>query len=252
MKNYLNHLSLAQKLTFLTLLITIACSAAIMGCVYYFILHLSDDNLSEELKTRQSFIQKAYIEPLSKVDKVQISEVSQSLLLKNGYSYVAAIRVVDSNENVLYLDSTFENKQSSIESYAKLPFTKMGVSEIRKEGKLLGRVSVVFTSEAKMKKYQGILSGIFLASSLFVVFTCVWIYFFFNNILTYPLNKLLEHVKQLKSENYETRDYADIPHELELIGNTLNYASSLIKKRNDDFKHHSEDLEKMVEDRTCE
>jgi methyl-accepting chemotaxis protein len=251
-KNLLNRQSIAQKLTFLTLVITVVGTVAILSCVYYFTLDLNMRFLSNELRERQAIIERAYVEPLWNFDQVQIGEVSKSLLTNNDYTFLTAVRVMDPRGNVLFQTNNSKDQKFSFEEYAKRPFSKLGVSQVKKDGEVLGTVYVIFTSEGIMSQYRGLLSSIFLISLLIVSFTSVWIYFFMNRLLTHPLNKLLDHVKDLRNEQYEAKEYTGLSHELQLIANALNFTATLVKKRNDDLKNHSDNLERMVADRTSE
>jgi C4-dicarboxylate-specific signal transduction histidine kinase len=208
--------------------------------------------LSNELQERQAIIERAYVEPLWNFDQVQIEEVSKSLLTNNDYTFLTAVRVMDPMGNVLFQTNNSKDQKFSFEEYAKRPFSKLGVSQVKKDGEVLGTVDVIFTSEGIMSQYRGLLSSIFLISLLIVSFTSVWIYFFMNRLLTHPLNKLLDHVKDLRNEQYEAKEYTGLSHELQLIANALNFTATLVKKRNDDLKNHSDNLERMVAERTSE
>jgi two-component system NtrC family sensor kinase len=255
-KTLVKHFNLAQRLTFLTLAITVISSTVLLGCVYYFILQLNNQFLEGEIRERQAIIEHAYVEPLWSFDQHQIEEVSKSLINNNGYTYIEAVRVVDPSGNVLFEtvenESETANKVINLEEYSKKQFTKIGTTKIKKGDQELGTVQIVFTSEGVMSKYRGLITSIFLFSFMIVGFTCFWINLFFKKILTSPLNKMLTHVRELKNAKFETHDYSEHTGELQDIGNTLNFTSTLIKKRNDDLKHHSENLEKMVAERSGE
>lgn len=252
MKTLANYFNLAQKLTILTLVVTVISSSALLACVYFFILQLNNQFLEGEIGEREAIIEHAYVEPLWSFDQHQIEEVSKSLINNNGFTYIEAVRVIDPGGNILFEKAEGSKRVLSLDEYVNKPFTKIGSTKIKKGEQELGTVQIVFTSEGVMNKYRGLITSIFLFSFMIVAFTCFWINVFFNKILTNPLNKLLTHVQELKNARFETHNYTEHTGELQDIGNTLNYTSTLIKKRNDDLKHHSENLEKMVADRTSE
>lgn len=251
-KNSLNNLTLAQKLTFLTLIITVVSSAITLGCVYIFILKLNNQFLEGEIREREIIIEHAFIEPLWSFDQRQIEQVSKSLISNNGFTYIEAVRVVDPSGNILFEKASDSDRIGNLEEYARKPFTKVGSTRIMKGKEHLGTVQIAFTSQGVMNKYKGLLTSIFMFSFLIVGFTCFWINVFFNKSLTMPLNRLLRHVEELKNARFETHQYDALSGELRDIGNTLNFTSALVKKRNDDLKNHSETLEKMVAERTSE
>lgn len=248
----LHNLTLAQKLTFLTLIITVVSSIITLSCVYFFILKLNNQFLEGEIKERETIIEHAYMEPLWSFDQRQIEQVSKSLISDNGFTYIEAVRVIDASGNILFEKAHNSDRIGNLEEYARKPFTKVGSTRIMKGKEHLGTVQIAFTSQGVMNKYKGLLTSIFLFSFLIVGFTCFWIHVFFNKLLTTPLNRLLCHVQELKNARFETHPYAGLTGELRDIGNTLNFTSELVKKRNDDLKHHSETLEKMVAERTNE
>lgn len=225
---------------------------AVLGCVYFFLLQLNNQFLESETKEREAIIEHAFIEPLWSFDQHQIEEVSKSLITNNGFSYIEAVRVVDPTGNVLFELADGKDHFVNIEDYANRPFTKVGTTKITRAGQNLGSVQIAFTTKGVMDKYRGLFTSIILFSLMITALTCFWINVFFNRLLTAPLNRLLSHVKELKNAKFETHQYSGVSCELQDIGNTLNYTSTLIKKRNDDLKHHSENLEKMVEERTAE
>lgn len=252
MKDYIDHIGLSKKLTFLTLAFTLISSFAILACVYFFTFRLNEKFLINELKERQVMIEHSFVEPLWNFDQLQIEEVSKSLIGLNGYGNITAVRVIDSSGNILFQAPVINSSHISFDEYAKRPFTKVGITQIKKANEILGTVQIVFTTEATVENYRGLLFRIFSISCCLICLTCIWIYFFFDKNLTNPLNKLLEHVKQLKNEKYEVREYINISSELQLIGNALNFTSTLINKRNNDLKNHTENLEKLIEERTSE
>jgi len=252
-KKLFSHLTLAQKLTSLTLMITAMSSAVTLGFVYFFTVKLNSQFLAGEIKARESIIEHAYVEPLWSFDQKQIEAVSKSLISDNGFSYIEAVRVIDSYGNVLY-EKTFDSERiGRIEDYASKPFTKLGSTKIFKGQEHLGTVMIAFTSQGVIEKYRGLLAGIFLFSILIVSFTCFWINLYFKKHLSNPLNALLTHIGEIKNAQFENHYYDNtLSDELRDIGNTLNFTAALVKKRNDDLKHHSENLEKMVAERTRE
>lgn len=251
MRSLFKKFTLAEKLTFFTLAITVVSALTVLSCVYFFILQLNNQFLDGEIRKREMIIKRAYVEPFWTFDQLQIEEVSKSLISNDGHASIEAVRVVDSSGNVLY-EKADKGRMLSLDEYSKMPFTKIGSIKIAKNGQGLGTVQVAFTSQGVMNKYRALLTGIFIFSFMVMGFTCFWIKVFFNRLLTDPLNKLLLHVNELKNGKFETHHYNGLSGELQDIGNTLNYTSTLIKKRNDDLKHHSENLEKIVAERTTE
>jgi len=246
------NLTLAQKLTFLTLVITVMSSAVTLGFVYFFILKLNAQFLEGEIKERESIIEHVYVEPLWSFDQKQIEEVSKSLISNSGFTYIEAVRVIDPYGNVLYERSMGKDRVGNLEDYAKAPFTKVGSTKIYKSKEHLGTVWIAFTAQGVMDKYRGLLTSIFLFSFLIVGFTCFWINVFFKKLLSEPLNALLCHIQQIKNAQFINHPYDGLTDELRDIGNTLNFTAALVKKRNDDLKNHSENLERMVAERTNE
>jgi signal transduction histidine kinase len=251
-KNIFININLAQKLTFLTLAITVLSSIITLGVLYFFILQLNDQFLASEMKDRESIIEHAFVEPLWNFDQNQIEQVSKSLISQNGFTYINAVRVLDSAGNILFDKAPKFDRVANMEEYARRPFTRIGFIKIKKGGEFLGTVQIAITAEGAMNKYRGLLMSILFFSFMIMGLTCFWINVFFNKLLTNPLSRLLLHVQEMKNAQFENHLYEGLSGELRDIGNTLNFSATLIKKRNDDLRHHSLNLEKMVAERTTE
>lgn len=252
MKKIFQNINLAQKLTFLTLAITVLSSIITLGCLYFFILQLNSQFLASEMKERESIIEHAYVEPLWNFDQNQIEQVSKSLMSQNGFTYIDAVRVLDSSGNILFEKALKYDRVDKMKAYARRPFSRIGLIKIKKGAEYLGTVQIAITAEEAMNKYRGLLMGILFFSFMIVGLTCFWINVFFNKLLTNPLNRLLQHVQEMKNAQFENHPYEGLSGELRDIGNTLNFSATMIKKRNDDLRHHSLNLEKMVAERTTE
>ncbi len=222
---YLKNLSLAKKLTFLTLVITLVSSIAILVCSYYFIGKLNWHNLEDELKAAQSVVEHVYIEPLWSFDQKQINEISNSFLEDESSAQVIYIKVQDSKGEILYQKHKDQSFIQSNEIPITNDFTKIMSTKIKKDNTILGEVTLGYSTEKQMVKYKTILANIFLASFFLIMMTCICVYFFFNKILTKPLDKILEHVELLKNEKYEVRYYSDLSKEMELISSAINLSS---------------------------
>lgn len=251
-KIFLNKISLAKKITFMIFVTRIATSMSIVLYAYYFVSHLNKDFLNNELKEHQAIIKLSYVAPLLNSDKAQIEEVTKALLFNSGYAYMQAIRVVSPKGEVLFQSSKDSLKSVDFNYYQNRPNTKIMVDEITKNGKQLGKVFVVFSTETLVAKFKEVISKVIVAALLIVILFSVVTYFFFTKMITRPLNELLDHIRQLRNEKYDPKEYSDLSFELRLIANALNFTSSLIKKRNDELKNQADVLEKIVHERTCE
>lgn len=252
MKNWLQNLSLAQKITFLTLGFCVSSALAILLVVYYSIVDLNESILNNELNAHKTIMSRAYIEPMWSFDKIQIEEVSNSFLDNQGFASVVGLKVVDLNGNVLFYKNKLLEGPSGPALEDSPEFTKTGESLIKKNGEILGRVYVTFSTDSIMSKHRNTLGSICLITLIILGFISIGINLLFNKLLTTPLNRLLDHIRQIRNQNYETKEYPTHSHEMQLISNALNYTSHLIKKRNSDLKNHTDNLEKIVAERTSE
>jgi two-component system NtrC family sensor kinase len=225
---------------------------AILVVVYFSIVNLNESMLNREIEGGKNIITNAYIEPLWSFDKTQIEEVSNTFLNDNGFVSTTAIKVVDPKGKVLFYKSTISKDNLPFENYANMPFTKTTVSEIKKNGEVLGSVYIAFTTSSIMSMYKNFLGLILLFTFFILGIISICLNLFFNKVLTTPFNQLLDHIKQIRNENYERKIYPFVSHEMQLISNAINYTSHLINKRNNDLKNYTENLEKMVDERTSE
>ncbi len=231
---------------------TIASSVSIFLYLHYYIVHINQDFLENELKEHQAIIQHSFSTPLLYSDSEEITEVSKALLHNSGYAYLKALSVSDSSGKILFRDSNYSDKSLEFKEYLKRPNTKMLVNEVKKDGKLLGTVTIVFSTEDIITKFQGVLNKVFLVSCLIVVLFSLATHYFFTKLVTHPLNELLDHIKQLRNEKYDPKVYSDLSFELRLVANALNFTASLVRKRNNELKTQAENLERTVEERTHE
>lgn len=249
MKFQLPYFKLAKKLTLLTLGLCLSAIVTILTLAYFSMVHLNERILDDEISAKRAFIGRSYVEALWSFDEAQIIEISNSFLNTPGFASMTAIKVVDSNGKVLFYKSSDPEKKLAFED---IPFTKTAVTEIIKNEEVLGRVYFTFTTNRIMLKFRNELSSIFLIAFSVLGFFGIGIHIFFNKLLTVPLNLLLDHIKQIRNKNYETKSYHSLPHEMQQISNALNYTSHLIKKRNDDLQINNDNLERMVAERTSE
>ena len=180
-------------------------------------------------------------------DQTQLEQAANSFLNNEGYAKVLDIHILDSAGKTLFKINGDKNFFDE-----KTPYIRRFNGFIKKDSQVLGTVFVTFSIEKIMENYKNVLSIIFIISILISGITGIGIYWFFNKILTRPLEKLLLHIRYLENEKYETIYYNNLSPELLSIGDTLNKASSLIKRRNDDLKDHNENLEKKIKERTQE
>lgn len=236
----------------MTLGICLVATSSILILVYSSLHHLSESFLLDELNAQKSIIAKSYVEPMWSFDQKQIEEVSNYFFKYNGFASMRALKVVDPQGNVLFYKTHGEEKNILFSDFNKLPFTKTAYSEVIKDGEVLGKVYMAFTTNGIMNDLRNHLGTIFLVSVLILTLTSLWVLVFFNRLLTAPFNKLLDHIKQIRNQNYDSKEYSPLPHEMQLISNALNFTSHLIRKRNEDLRSHSENLEIMVAERTQE
>lgn len=245
-KFQLPYFKLAKKLTLLTLGLCLSAIVTILSLAYFSMVHLNERILDDEISTKRAFIGRSYVEALWSFDEAQIKEISNSFINTKGLASMTALKVVDSNGKVLFYKSSDPEKKMAFEDYANIPFTKTAVAEVIKNEEVLGRVYFAFTTNEIMLMFRNELSSIFLIAFSILGFLGVGIHVFFNKLLTDPLNLLLDHIKQIRNKNYETKSYRSLPHEMQQISNALNYTSHLIKKRNDDLQINNDNLERMV------
>lgn len=252
MKKTETQYALAQKLMFVTLSICVSGIFLISTVIYFSIANLNENILMNEINTRSDVITRGYVEPLWLFDLDQIKEISNSFLNNKGFASMIALKVVDPKGKILFYKSNLSEKNKLFEDYARRPFTKTAVSAIKRNDEVLGTVYMAFTTEGIMTKYKKMLVTILAFSFFILALIAVWIHVFFQRLITNPLNKILEHIKQIKNQNYEIKNSISSSYEMIQISNALNYASLLIKKRNSDLKNYTENLEKLVAERTSE
>lgn len=252
MKNPFANLSLAKKLTLLTGGITLFTTAAILFVVYLSFLHLNKNLLNDELEAHKTIIAQAYVEPLWSFDKDQIQKVSETFFSYTGFISIVSLKVVDSKGVVLFDKNHISDQKLTLNQLQQMPFTNVAEGPVIKDGQELGRIYVSFTTKGFVAKLRSELGSIFTVSFLLLVAASVWFLFFFDKMLTAPFNKLLDHIKQIRNQDYETKEYSPLPYEMRLISNALNFNSHLIRKRNEELKMQTENLEKIVIERTDE
>lgn len=244
--------SLAKKLTIASIVISAGTMIFITGVVYLIVVSFGDTFLNNELNENAELIQKSFTEPMWTFDQQQINEIGKSLLANDKYTYISAIRVESSEGLVL-----FEKKQASLanksfQEISKLPYTKWKLINIQKDTQEIGTIAVAMTNYGYVKVFRDQFIIILSASLLILLALAQLVRYYFDRSLTVPMNKILNHVHQIHNENYSVVEIPDLPVELNAISNALNHAGIVIEKRNNDIMYYTNDLERLVKDRTSE
>jgi two-component system NtrC family sensor kinase len=237
----------------LTIGVSLCGLITILGLIYFSIINLNKNILSEEINSLQDLFANAYIEPMWSFDNTQINEISKTFLKHNGFSSISALEVSDTDGKIIFYQSSDNNKNiKTIEGFANMPFTQIQIIEIKKNNERLGTLSVAFTNVGVANKLQNIFLIIFCSTLVVLAIASSWIYLSFNKLIRLPINSLLEQIKLIREENYDTYEISSSSIEFKLISNALNYTSQLVNRRNLDLKIQADNLEKIVEERTLE
>lgn len=244
----ITHHSLAKRLTVLSTVLISTTLLVVTGIVYLTIVSFGNKFLENELKEKSDFIQKAFAVPIWTYDQYQINEIGNSLLSDAKYTYVSALKVETTNNEVL-----FEKTQEIGSDYLKaaaLPYTKTKVIDIFKDQRKIGMISVAMTNYGYIKSFRDQFIIIMIAIVILMVVISKLASYYINKTLTIPLTKILKHVNLIEDEDYTHHEIENLPRELDSISRALNQAASVIEKRNSDIKYYTNDLEQLVRDRT--
>ena len=244
-----NEPSLARRLTVSSMGLIAATLIIITTIVYLTIVSFGNKFLDNELKEKSDFIQKAFAVPIWTYDQYQINEIGDSLLGDAKYTYVSALKVETTTNEVL-----FEKTQVSGSDYfhmAALPYTKTNVIDIYKDQRKIGMISVAMTNYGYVKSFRDQFIIIICATIILLIILSKLASYYINKTLTMPLTKILKHVHHIEEEDYTQHLVENLPRELGSISRALNQAASVIEKRNNDIKYYTNDLEQLVKDRTA-
>jgi signal transduction histidine kinase len=242
--------SLAKKLTISTISLLGSSIVLIILIIYMTVVHFGNDFLEAELNHKSTFIKQAFMEPIWTYDQTQIDEIGNSLLTNSKFTYISAIRVQTPSFDTLFEKGQDEN--ITFGQAAEMPYTKSKVIEIYKDRVHIGTVFVAMTNYGYIKTFRRQFLFLIGASLFILFFLSMIVRFYFNRILTQPMNKILSHVNEIEEEKYIQHQVGTMSHEFESISNALNQAASVIEKRNNDIKFYTQDLEKLVQARTKE
>ncbi|MBY0415408.1 MAG: hypothetical protein K2Q18_14645, partial [Bdellovibrionales bacterium] len=98
----LSQISLARKLTVSAIILLACCIIAITFMTYLKILQFGNDYLNAELDQRSELIKKAFSEPIWTYDQYQIEEIGNSLIGDFKYTFINAIKVETTSNEVLF------------------------------------------------------------------------------------------------------------------------------------------------------
>lgn len=244
-----NEPSLARRLTVSSIGLIAATLIIITSIVYLTIVSFGNKFLDNELQEKSDFIQKAFAVPIWTYDQYQINEIGDSLLGDAKYTYVSALKVETTTNEVL-----FEKTQVSGSDYlhmAALPYTKTKVIDIFKDQRKIGVISVAMTNYGYVKSFRDQFIIIICATIILLIILSKLASYYINKTLTMPLTKILKHVHHIEEEDYTQHVVENLPRELGSISRALNQAASVIEKRNNDIKYYTNDLEQLVKDRTA-
>ncbi len=244
--------SLAKKLTVASIVISASTMIFITGVVYLIVVSFGDTFLNNELNEKSEFIEKSFTEPMWTFDQYQINEIGKSLLANDKYTYISAIRIESSEGMVIFEKKQESLKDKNFAAIAKLPYTKWKLINITKGKQEIGTIAVAMTNYGYVKAFRDQFIIILSASLLILLALTQLVRYYFDRSLTIPMNKILDHVHQIQKEDYSVVEIADLPVELNAISNALNHAGVVIEKRNSDIMYYTNDLERLVKERTSE
>ena len=224
----------------------------ITSVVYFIVVSFGDTFLANELNEKSKFIEKSFTEPVWTFDQYQINEIGKSLMANDKYTYISAIQIKSSENGIL-----FEQKQEilgdkDLKSISKLPYTKSRLIKLSKNNQQIGTIFVAMTNYGYVTAFRDQFIIILGCSLVILLGLAQLISFYFNKSLTIPMNKILNHVHQIQRENYSVVEISGLPSELEAISSALNHAGSVIEKRNNDIRYYTNDLKRLVRERTNE
>ncbi len=242
--------SLSRKLTLSALALTAGSILLITSVVYLTVLSFGENFLENELNEKSEFIKKAMVEPIWTYDQHQIEEVGNSLLVDSKFTYITALKIEAQEHKVL-----FEKGINNISSFAlaqTLPYTKTKSIKLYKGNQFIATISIAMTNEGYIIAIRNQLGSILGVSLLMLLLVSQLVRYYYNQTLTAPLNKILLQVRRIENEDYRMVHAEGLPDELESVSRALNQASSMIEKRNNDIMYYTNDLEKLVQERTAE
>lgn len=242
--------SLAKRLTVSTIALIAGTLIIVTGIVYLTIVSFGNKFLDNELQEKSNFIQKAFAVPIWTYDQYQINEIGNSLLGDAKYTYVSALKVETTTNETLFEKT--QDKKSDYFRMASLPYTKTRVIDIYKDDRKIGMISVAMTNYGYIKAFRDQFIIIIIAMTILMVIISKLASYYINKTLTVPLTKILTHVHHIEEEDYTQHELVNLPRELDSISRALNQAASVIEKRNKDIMYYTNDLEKLVRDRTAE
>jgi two-component system NtrC family sensor kinase len=242
--------SLAKRLTVSSILLLVGTLIIVTGIVYLTIVSFGNKFLENELKEKSNFIQKAFSVPIWTYDQYQINEIGNSLLSDGRYTYVSALKVETTTNEILFEKT--QDKKSDYFHTASLPYTKTKVIDIYKDKSKIGVISVAMTNYGYIKAFRDQFIIMIIALIILLIVISKLASYYINKTLTVPLTKILTHVHLIEEEDYTQHELASLPRELDSISRALNQAASVIEKRNNDIMFYTNDLEKLVQHRTAE
>lgn len=246
----LSSTSLSKKLTLSALALTAGSILLITSVVYLTVLSFGENFLENELEEKSEFIKKALTEPIWTYDQHQIEEVGNSLLIDSKYTYITALKI-ETNEH----STLFEKGINNISSFSlaqKLPYTKTKNIKLFKGKQYIATISIAMTNEGYIVSIRNQLGLILVVSLLMLLLVSQLVRYYYNQTLTTPLNKILGQVSRIENEDYRLVMEEGLPDELATVSRALNQAASMIEKRNNDIMYYTNDLEKLVQERTAE
>lgn len=242
--------SLAKRLTVSTIALIAGTLIIVTAIVYLTIVSFGNKFLDNELVEKSNFIQKAFAVPIWTYDQYQINEIGNSLLSDARYTYVSALKVETTTNEILFEKT--QDKNGDYFQVAAHPYTKTKVIDIYKDERKIGVISVAMTNYGYIKAFRDQFIIIILAMTALLVVISKVASYYINKTLTVPLTKILTHVHHIEEEDYTQHELANLPRELDSISRALNQAASVIEKRNNDIMFYTNDLEKLVQHRTAE
>ena len=94
--------SLAKRLTVSTIALIAGTLIIVTAIVYLTIVSFGNKFLDNELQEKSNFIQKAFAVPIWTYDQYQINEIGNSLLSDAKYTYVSALKVETTTNEILF------------------------------------------------------------------------------------------------------------------------------------------------------
>lgn len=250
--NFINRMGLAMKLSVIsTIIISIVMGLLAYG-FYFYQKNKLKSYLTSELQTVIKIAQTSLAYPLWSFDSVAANNTTAALIQEQKSIFLAIrVRDIEGKDFAKVKHPKVEN-DVDFDYLFKNPNIKIVYSDIDYQGKKIGSIEVAYSSLSLDNDIKSVLLLTYIFVFTVALLVCALLFYINNSLLKIPLSKLVVLANEIREGFYLRLEPSQWKHEFHEIALSFNAAMKAILLRDEALKRHTDNLERLVDERSKE